>query len=78
MKKIRAQTAFNREFESIYELQKQELLTMKEECIAERIAITKYKTIGNVGKIEAENKVFAENEFAVSHNAVQIEILHNN
>lgn len=74
MKKIRAQAAFIREFESIYELQKQELLIMKEECIAERIAITKLKTIGNVGKIEPEHRVFAENEFAVSHNVAEIEV----
>ena len=78
MKKIRVHSAFIREFEGIYELQQQELLTMKEECIAERIAITKFKTVINAGKTDPEHKVFAENEFAVSHSVDQIELPQNN
>ena len=44
MKKIRAQSAFIKHFEGVYGLQEEEIITMKEECLAERISITKVKT----------------------------------
>ena len=67
MKKIREQSAFIREFEGIYELQEEELLIMKEECLAERIAITKIKANGNKNIANESIRVCEENEFAVSH-----------
>lgn len=65
MKKIRAQSAFIKHFEGVYELQDAEIATMKEECLAERIAITKIKASA-VAASEAP-KVFEDNEFACSH-----------
>ena len=44
MKKIRAQTEFITEFNEIYDLQEEELCLAKEECLAERVAITMLKT----------------------------------
>ena len=71
MKKVRAQSAFIREFEGIYELQEEEIITMKEECLAERISITKVK---NAAKTEKTSKVFTDNEFAMSHIAIDNEV----
>lgn len=69
MKKVRAQSAFIKEFEGIYELQQEELILMKEECLAERFAISKAKDKGasNEGGAPMTHKVYEENEFAVSH-----------
>ena len=50
---------------------------MQEECIAERIAITKLKTQAATtatAKSEADQKVFEENEFAVSHLAQRLQV----
>lgn len=46
MKKIRCQSEFIKEFEGIYELQKEELQMMREECLAERFCISKAKQLG--------------------------------
>ena len=43
MKKLKAQTEFISEFNEIYELQEEELNLAKEECLAERVAITMLK-----------------------------------
>lgn len=71
MKKVRAQSAFIREFEGIYELQEEEIITMKEECLAERISITKVK---NAAKTDKTSRVFKDNEFAMSHIAIDNEV----
>ena len=42
---------------------------MKEECLAERISITKVK---NAAKNDQASNVFLENEFAVSHEINEI------
>lgn len=51
---------------------------MKEECLAERFAISKAKDKGanNVegGAAPSNNKVYEENEFAVSHLANHVPI----
>lgn len=44
MKKIKAQTEFITEFDEIYDLWEDELNLAKEECLAERVAITMLKT----------------------------------
>ena len=75
MKKVRAQHAFVKEFEQIYDLQESELAMMKEECLAERIAISKVKATGASGSsvdktaamADKRSKVFQDNEFAVTH-----------
>ena len=71
MKKIRAQSLFIKHFEGVYKLQGEEIATMKEECLAERISITKIKTSANNGggnsAVASFDKVFEENEFAESH-----------
>ena len=74
MKKIREQSAFIREFEGIYELQEEELLIMKEECLAERIAITKIKASGNKSSTNESIRVYEENEFAVSHQLKEVKV----
>ena len=75
MKKIRAQTAFLRDFDEVYELQEDELAAMREECLAERIAITKMKQGGylhgaggnaTAAEVVVVPQVFADNEFALS------------
>ena len=66
MKKIRAQSTFIKHFEGVYKLQEEEIITMKEECLAERIAITKIKS-GQPLANTIDQKVFEENEFGVSH-----------
>ena len=43
MKKLKAQSEFIAEFNEIYELQEEELNLAKEECLAERVAITMLK-----------------------------------
>ena len=69
MKKVRAQSDFIKEFEGIYKLQEEEIVTMKEECLAERISITKVKTNNMTA-----SRVFEENEFAVSHHIDEIKV----
>lgn len=42
-KKLRAMTEFAKDFQEVYKLQEQELGRMKEECMAERVAISSLK-----------------------------------
>jgi len=42
---------------------------MKEECLAERFAISKAKALGGTSK-----KVFIDNEFSISHEVARIEM----
>ena len=53
MKKLKAQSEFITQFHEIYELQEQELAMAKEECLAERVAITMLKA-----DVTKKNEVF--------------------
>ena len=77
MKKLRAQSAFVKDFEGVYALQEQELRLMREECLAERIAITKAKAAMQAQQAQGRSaataahenplQVFQDNQFAISH-----------
>ena len=43
MLKLKEQTAFIQQFELMYKLQDEEVQLMREECLAERVAISKLK-----------------------------------
>ena len=47
MKKLKAQSEFITQFNEIYSLQEEELNMAKEECLAERVAITMLKADNN-------------------------------
>ena len=47
---------------------------MKEECLAERIAITKIKASGNKNNANESIRVCEENEFAVSHQLKEVKV----
>ena len=51
---------------------------MKEECLAERIAITKIKASGNKTNANESIKVCEENEFAVSHQLKEVKVIEPN
>jgi len=53
MKKLKAQSEFITQFHEVYELQEQELAMAKEECLAERVAITMLKA-----DVTKKNEVF--------------------
>ena len=73
MKKLKAQTEFISEFSEIYELQEEELNLAKEECLAERVAITMLKADISSGSTDskAQQEVFATNEFAKTHGLIK-------
>ena len=77
MKKLKAQSEFISEFNEIYSLQEEELNMAKEECLAERIAITMLKADNNQTNSQGtaaqkkQHEIFTQNEFAKSHNLIK-------
>ena len=64
MKKIKAQTEFIKDFRETYELSEQDINLTKEECLAERVAVTLIK---NNCCVPEANKL-VQNEFTSNQN----------
>ena len=68
MLKLKEQANFISQFDFVYQLQEQELHTIREQCLAERLSLSKIKQqVSDKDDHAQETKIFKDNEFGESH-----------